>query len=294
VVLARVVPVVDQLAADLAGTDVRVVLTDAHDNVVATPLPGSSSRARLETSCLDAVELTGHGLVSVGAPVRDPRRGEYLGTVTLVCPSAVANVLLLPLARRAARECVLRLLDGCSVREGLLGEHVLRARRRGREPLIVVRPHTLRANAAGAALVTPFEREALWRAARHAVEQGRSELELVAGDAATTVTAVLMAVHDGQRLAGVVLRRRDAEAPNTRTGVNRPPSGWRSLTAAERTLASIVGQGLTNKEAAARLFVSPHTVDSHLRHIFRKLGINSRVELAALVATHRDDERVSA
>jgi DNA-binding CsgD family transcriptional regulator len=76
--------------------------------------------------------------------------------------------------------------------------------------------------------------------------------------------------------------------------VNRPPLGWESLSATERSLASIVGQGLTNREAAARLFVSPHTVDSHLRHIFRKLDINSRVELAALVARQRDDQRVSA
>jgi DNA-binding CsgD family transcriptional regulator len=37
---------------------------------------------------------------------------------------------------------------------------------------------------------------------------------------------------------------------------------------------------LTNREVADRLFVSPHTVNSHLSHVFTKLGINSRVELA--------------
>jgi FixJ family two-component response regulator len=41
-------------------------------------------------------------------------------------------------------------------------------------------------------------------------------------------------------------------------------------------------EGLTNREVAERLFVSPHTVNSHLRHVFAKLGINSRVELARL------------
>jgi len=45
---------------------------------------------------------------------------------------------------------------------------------------------------------------------------------------------------------------------------------------------ALVANGLTNREAADRLYVSPHTVNSHLRHVFTKLGINSRVELARL------------
>jgi Bacterial regulatory proteins, luxR family len=40
----------------------------------------------------------------------------------------------------------------------------------------------------------------------------------------------------------------------------------------------------TNREVAERLFVSPHAVNSHLRHVFAKLGIDSRVELADLRA----------
>jgi DNA-binding CsgD family transcriptional regulator len=137
---------------------------------------------------------------------------------------------------------------------------------------MVVRPHTLRVTTAPAPLVSPFDRQRLRNGPRRAGEHGRSGLELVVGEAATATPAVLA------------------------TRVSRPSFGWESLTAAERTLASIVGQGLTNKQAAARLFVSRHTVDSHLRHIFRKLDINSRVELAALVAKRQqpDEERVSA
>ena len=45
-------------------------------------------------------------------------------------------------------------------------------------------------------------------------------------------------------------------------------------------------EGLTNREVAERLFVSPHTVNSHLRHVVAKLGINSRVELARLSRDH--------
>jgi DNA-binding CsgD family transcriptional regulator len=56
--------------------------------------------------------------------------------------------------------------------------------------------------------------------------------------------------------------------------------GWAALTMSEVAVARLVADGLTNREVAERLFVSPHTVNSHLRHVFAKLGINSRVELA--------------
>jgi DNA-binding CsgD family transcriptional regulator len=58
--------------------------------------------------------------------------------------------------------------------------------------------------------------------------------------------------------------------------------GWGALTTSELSVARLVAEGLTNREAAERLFVSPHTVNSHLRHVFTKLGVNSRVELARL------------
>jgi DNA-binding CsgD family transcriptional regulator len=60
--------------------------------------------------------------------------------------------------------------------------------------------------------------------------------------------------------------------------------GWASLTGSEIAVAELVAQGLTNRQAAAHLCISRHTVDAHLRHIFCKLGINSRVGLARLVA----------
>jgi DNA-binding CsgD family transcriptional regulator len=63
---------------------------------------------------------------------------------------------------------------------------------------------------------------------------------------------------------------------------DRPSSGWSSLTEVERTIADRVAEGLTNRQVAARMFLSPHTVAFHLRHVFRKLGITSRIELARL------------
>jgi len=49
-------------------------------------------------------------------------------------------------------------------------------------------------------------------------------------------------------------------------------------------VARAVSQGLSNREAAAQLFISPRTVDHHLRSVYRKFGITSRAELALLAA----------
>ena len=56
------------------------------------------------------------------------------------------------------------------------------------------------------------------------------------------------------------------------------------ITDREREIANLVAVGLTNREVADRLYLSPYTVNSHLRHVFTKLGIRSRVELARLTA----------
>ena len=51
-------------------------------------------------------------------------------------------------------------------------------------------------------------------------------------------------------------------------------------------VARLVAQGLTNREVAEKLFVSPHTVSSHLRSVFVKLDINSRLALARIATEH--------
>jgi len=61
---------------------------------------------------------------------------------------------------------------------------------------------------------------------------------------------------------------------------------WRSLTDAEVRVAQLVGTGMTNLATAEELTVSRHTVDAHLKHIYQKLGIHSRVELAVLSFHH--------
>jgi predicted ATPase/class 3 adenylate cyclase/DNA-binding CsgD family transcriptional regulator len=60
----------------------------------------------------------------------------------------------------------------------------------------------------------------------------------------------------------------------------RPATGWASLTPTERDVVRLVCEGLANKDIAARLFVSPRTVETHLTHVYTKLGLSSRVQLA--------------
>jgi DNA-binding CsgD family transcriptional regulator len=64
---------------------------------------------------------------------------------------------------------------------------------------------------------------------------------------------------------------------------DRPTVGWESLTETERVVAGLVADGLSNRDVAARMYVSVHTVAFYLRQIFRKLGLGSRVELARIV-----------
>ena len=66
-----------------------------------------------------------------------------------------------------------------------------------------------------------------------------------------------------------------------------PVPGWADLTDTQRMVAELVVDGLTNRGVGARLFLSPHTVDFHLRQIYRRLGIRSRVELARLAGSPR-------
>jgi DNA-binding CsgD family transcriptional regulator/tetratricopeptide (TPR) repeat protein len=71
--------------------------------------------------------------------------------------------------------------------------------------------------------------------------------------------------------------------PGPRGPRNRPAGGWESLTGTERAVSLLVAEGLTNGAVARRLYISPHTVNTHLRHVFAKLSVPNRVALAAVV-----------
>jgi predicted ATPase/DNA-binding CsgD family transcriptional regulator len=66
----------------------------------------------------------------------------------------------------------------------------------------------------------------------------------------------------------------------------RPTSGWDSLTPTEREVVRLAVEGLNNPEIGARLFMSRGTVKTHLSHVYAKLGVSNRTELATLAAAH--------
>ncbi|WP_305784509.1 helix-turn-helix domain-containing protein [Symbioplanes lichenis] len=58
------------------------------------------------------------------------------------------------------------------------------------------------------------------------------------------------------------------------------PGPWRALTDREQAVARLAAQALTNQQIARRLGITTHTVNFHLRQVYAKLGIDSRVSLA--------------
>jgi DNA-binding CsgD family transcriptional regulator len=122
----------------------------------------------------------------------------------------------------------------------------------------------------------------------HLTMRGLAELlaELVGSDESKVI---LLAIVTNERAYEGRSRPRAARAAPRpvalATGGTRHPadSGWASLTDRERTVALLAGHALTNQQIANRLRISPHTVNFHLRQVFRKLAIDSRVRLARIV-----------
>jgi DNA-binding CsgD family transcriptional regulator len=110
----------------------------------------------------------------------------------------------------------------------------------------------------------------------------------LAAGVATLGRALIQYSHAGATWdAGRVRRRLRANGVRRRLLTStRPNAGWAALTDSELAVVRLIAAGLTNRETAVRLFISPHTVNSHLRHTFTKLGVNSRLDLARVVAAH--------
>jgi len=92
----------------------------------------------------------------------------------------------------------------------------------------------------------------------------------------------IQAQKEGQ---GLTLDDAVAYAARKGGGRRRPAAGWASLTPAELEVVRLVGEGLRNDAIARRLFIAPSTVKVHLSHIFAKLAITTRAELAAQAAS---------
>jgi predicted ATPase/DNA-binding CsgD family transcriptional regulator len=158
-------------------------------------------------------------------------------------------------------------------------------------------------------------RDALETAAILGTPFSIAELATAAGMSPATLLAVLrqalvegVLVEDGELLAfryRLVRETIDHQATKAvrqsvlrnrhdsidRTTVSSPEHDWAELTAAEIPVARLAARGESNRTIAEHLFLSPHTVDSHLRSIFGKLAIRSRIELAHLAAERASRSR---
>ncbi|MEU6229295.1 LuxR C-terminal-related transcriptional regulator [Streptomyces sp. NPDC047042] len=171
----------------------------------------------------------------------------------------------------------------------LLHERFLKACRSTADPVAVVSDVTLLTNSPAAALIRADDRPLLWEWARQEVAssaQGAPAPRAVAL-ASGARPQLSEGISMGTALVGAVVRFTDpasARLPRSAPRAEGRRANWAELTESQRLVAEHVAHGLTNREAAALLSVSRHTVDYHLRHVFRKLEIRSRVELARLVA----------
>jgi non-specific serine/threonine protein kinase len=105
---------------------------------------------------------------------------------------------------------------------------------------------------------------------------GEERFDALVGQGYAASLSVALAVARGEVAAG----------PPARTA--EPGTGAKALTRREREIAELVADGLGNRDIAERLYLSKRTVDSHVEHVFTKLGFSSRAQLTAWVLERRE------
>lgn len=128
---------------------------------------------------------------------------------------------------------------------------------------------------------------ALEDAAKAENSAGRRDRAAALGEEALSIYSTLGAVRAASRTQGLLRHVGGCQVTSPRDIAGRDAAGWSALTRAESRVADLVTQGMTNHAVAAALSVSPHTVDSHLRKVFKKLGVANRVALTRLTL-HKD------
>lgn len=134
--------------------------------------------------------------------------------------------------------------------------------------------------------LTPREREI-----HLAVQAGRSIREIATALSLSEVTVRWHAARAAKKLQVRTLERAAVaparvSPPTSAAPASRPvPAAvtGEGLGRAELRVALLVAEGLTNKQIAEQLFISRHTVESHLKQVFSKLGVRSRVELTRVI-----------
>lgn len=318
------IPVLARLATDLETAAIAIALVNEDCQVVERRFgsmmdqklldglalsPGRSwARQYIGTNALGDACVTGApifidgdehfsvaliGMASAGAPIHDPRSGSIVGALALVCRSELANPLMLTVACQAVRDIESRLTRQWTSVECDLEARFMSARRRTRGGVALVSSVNLFTNAAASRFFAESTQPQLWEFASKALLSRGSTNTIFRFCDGMDVHVTLEPVFDERELVGVIIRlplasSRD-RALNSPVGSVTSPNPCESystrLTEAERAVAELVVKGLTNREAATQLYLSPHTVDSHLRHIYWKFGINSRVQLARTIGS---------
>jgi DNA-binding CsgD family transcriptional regulator len=319
-------PVVERLIEDLGSVSMSLLLSDRHGYIVDRSVGDVLLRARLDkimlapgfrypegqvgTNAIGTALEQGAPSIVLGsehfadaltqmacaaAPIVDPATDTIVGAIDLTCAVEASHTLMLAMAKRAARDIEQRLISRNPAADRVLLECFLRARRGARGPLMVLNGQAMYANAPAVKLVRDVDRTLLWELVSAALlGQARAQLELPVPSGGSSFVAC-ETIADSGDVIGALLRflpEPMAAGPQlvlADRGRPRQAFGWESLTETERTLADLVTEGRTNREIGASTFLSPHTVGYHLRHIFRKLGVDSRVELTRLLV-QRDRE----
>jgi DNA-binding CsgD family transcriptional regulator len=145
--------------------------------------------------------------------------------------------------------------------------------------------HDAQALVAAAELLESSSRPLLYAAA--AEDAGAELAHIDRGDAAVAQLNAAFdtymrheALADARRV-GRQLRRLGVE--RRIVGQPRAKTGWDSLTDSELRVINLIAQGVTNRDVATQLHLSLHTVKTHIRNAFAKLGINSRSQLTRFV-----------
>jgi DNA-binding CsgD family transcriptional regulator len=192
---------------------------------------------------------------------------------------------MLPTALRLARMIEQRLIDESSLQEKLVLQQFLRKHRSVRGPVVFLGPRSMLSNAAASRLVAPADEILLRDIAHRMVSEGGSGFQEITLSASQRLLIRCEKVLDGAVPIGIMMELRAAATPELDiddSAVESRPQRT-ELTRAEEGVAELVVEGLTNKQMAEQLFVSHYTIDSHLRSIFKKLGVSSRLELKRIL-----------
>lgn len=103
-------------------------------------------------------------------------------------------------------------------------------------------------------------------------------------DRALEIYSRMSAARDETRVRG---RLRKLGVRRRLVSQKRAETGWDALTESELAVVRLVASGMTNRQVAGQLYLSHHTVSTHLRHAYAKLDVNSRVELARIAIARK-------